>query len=157
MVYGVSQTVSSARRLGSWRTGGARATEVTPRALSLITSPWDHVLCGSHPCSFNRTGLPARSPVEAPCWRPKITMAIVTSGFGIASNQLPGTLSKPIPTRQPIGDCLQGANPSEPFDSDIRTVKSPRKAAIPAPVNTEASEVKLRASPASRGGQSPPL
>ena len=84
--YGVSQTASSARRLGSWRTGGARVTEATPRALNLIPSPWDHVLYGFQPCSFDRTGLPARSPVEAPCWRPKTTMAIAISGFGSASS-----------------------------------------------------------------------
>ena len=90
MSYGVSQTVSSARRLGSWRTAGVRVTEVTPRALSLITSPWDHVLYGFQPRSFNRTGLPARSPVEAPCCKSKITMAIVISGFGIGSSILDG-------------------------------------------------------------------
>jgi outer membrane protein assembly factor BamB len=43
------------------------------------------VLYGLKPFSFNRTGLQARFPVEAPCWRPKTTMAIVTSGFGSAS------------------------------------------------------------------------
>ena len=71
MSCGVGQTVSRARRLGSWRTASARVTEATPRTLSLITSRRDHMLYGFQPCSFNR--------------RPKTTMSIVSSGIGIAS------------------------------------------------------------------------
>ena len=48
MGYGVSQTVSSARHLGSWRTGSVRITEATPRTHNLSTSVWIKCFMGSN-------------------------------------------------------------------------------------------------------------